>query len=444
MQPRKVIIMGAAGRDFHNFNVFFKNNKAYNVICFTATQIPNIAGRKYPKELAGKRYPQGIPIFPETELTDLIKKHKIDVVVFAYSDISHIHVMHKASEVIAAGADFWLLGMTSSVLKSRKKIISICASRTGAGKSQTTRLVCDILHSNGVKFSAIRHPMPYGDLKKQAVQKFSSMADLDRHKCTIEEREEYEPHVRRGTTIFAGVDYERILKQAEKISDIIVWDGGNNDLPFYKTDLHIVVVDPFRVGDETVYHPGEANVRFADVVIINKVGTALRKNVRLLKNNIRRLNKHAMIFEATSPCVVDKPTLIRNRKVIVVEDGPTLTHGDMSFGIGVVAAKKFRAKKIVDPRPYVIGSIKTAYTRFPQIKILIPALGYGQKQIKELERSINRIPADSIVMATPVDLRKLMTLNKPVVKVDYELKIKSIDKFKKILKRVIRAQGALK
>lgn len=444
MRSRKVIIMGAAGRDFHNFNVFFRKAKDYKVICFTATQIPNIAGRRYPKELAGKRYPKGIPIFPEIQLTDLIKKFKIDVVVFSYSDISHNYVMHKASEVIAAGADFWLLGLRSSVLESRKKIISICASRTGAGKSQTTRLVCDILHSNGVRFSAIRHPMPYGDLKKQAVQKFSSMADLNRHKCTIEEREEYEPHIRRGNTIFAGVDYERILKQAEKISDVIVWDGGNNDLPFYAPDLHIVVVDPFRVGDETFYHPGEANVRFADIVIINKVGTAKRADIRSLKSNIRALNKRAMIFEASSPCVVDKPTLIRKRNVVVVEDGPTLTHGGMSFGIGVVAAKKFHAKKIVDPRPYVIGSIKTAYTKYPQIKTLIPALGYGQKQIRELERSINRVPADSIIMATPVDLRKLINLNKPAVKVDYELKIKSIDKFRKILKKVIKVRPARK
>ena len=444
MRSRKVIIMGAAGRDFHNFNVFFRNNKTYKVICFTATQIPNISGRRYPKELAGKRYPSGIPIFPETQLTDLIKKHKIDVVVFSYSDISHNYVMHKASEVIAAGADFWLLGLRSSVIESRKKIISICASRTGAGKSQTTRLVCDILHSCGVKFSAIRHPMPYGDLKKQAVQKFSSMADLDFHKCTIEEREEYEPHIRRGNTIFSGVDYERILKQAEKISDVIVWDGGNNDLPFFKSDLHIVVVDPFRVGDETVYHPGEANVRFADIVIINKIGTAKRADIRLLKNNIRLLNKRAMIFEASSPCVVDKPTLIRKRAVVVVEDGPTLTHGGMSFGIGVVAAKKFRAKKVVDPRPFVVGSIKTAYTKYPQISTLIPALGYGQKQIKELERSINRVPADSIIMATPVDLRKLMTLNKPAVKVDYELRIKSINKFTRIIKKVISARQARK
>jgi predicted GTPase len=412
---RRVMIMGAAGRDFHNFNVFFRKNKHFKVVCFTATQIPNIAGRNYPKELAGKKYPRGIPIFSETKLTDLIKKFKVDVVVFAYSDVSHNYVMHKASEVIAAGADFWLLGRTSSVLKSRKKIISICASRTGAGKSQTTRLICDILNAEGIRFSAIRHPMPYGDLKKQAVQRFSTMADLDHHKCTIEEREEYEPHVMRGNTIFAGVDYGLILKQAEKISDVIVWDGGNNDLPFYKSDLHIVVVDPFRVGDETVYHPGEANVRFADIVIINKVDTASRKDVKLLNGNIRKLNRRATILEATSPCIVDKPELIRNRKVVVVEDGPTLTHGGMSFGIGIVAAKKFRAKKIVDPRPYVIGS-----------------------QVRELEKSINSVPADSIVMATPVDLRKLMTLNKPTAKVNYELKIKSVDKLKMLLKKHLR------
>lgn len=432
---RRVIIMGAAGRDFHNFNVFFRKNKDFKVVCFTATQIPNIAGRKYPKELAGKRYPRGISILPESKLTDLIKKFKADIVVFSYSDVSHNYVMHKASEVIAAGADFWLLGLSSSVLKSRKKIVSICASRTGAGKSQTTRLICDILQAEGIRFSAIRHPMPYGDLKKQAVQMFSKMADLDRHKCTIEEREEYEPHVRRGNTIFAGVDYELILKQAEKISDVIVWDGGNNDLPFYKSDLHIVVVDPFRVGDETVYHPGEANVRFADIVIINKVDTASRKDVKLLNENIRKLNRRAVILEATSPCIVDKPELIRNRKVVVVEDGPTLTHGGMSFGIGIVAAKKFRAKKIVDPRPYVIGSIQKAYVKYPQISMLIPALGYGQKQIRELEKSINSVPADSIVMATPVDLRKLMTLNKPTAKVDYELKIKSKPILKMLLKK---------
>lgn len=435
---QRAIIMGAAGRDFHNFNVFFRNNPLFKVVCFTATQIPNIANRKYPKELSGKRYPRGIPIFSETELTHLIKKYKIDIVVFSYSDISHNYLMHKASEVITAGADFWLLGLNSSMLKSKRKVVSICAVRTGAGKSQTTRRVCEILHNYGIKFSIIRHPMPYGDLRKQIVQKFSKLKDLVKHNCTIEEREEYEPHIRRGNTVFAGVDYGLILKQAEKISQIIVWDGGNNDLPFYQPNLHIVVVDPFRVGDESTYHPGEANVRFADVVIINKVDTAPHKNIKLLKENIKNLNRRAIIIEAASPTYVDKPDLIRNRRVIVVEDGPTLTHGEMSFGAGVVAAKKFKAKKIVNPRPYVIGSIKRVYKKYPQIGNLIPALGYGQKQIKELEKSINKTPADSIVIATPVDLRKFIKLNKPAVKVGYELEEKSEAKLKMLIKKHLR------
>lgn len=436
---RRVIIMGAAGRDFHNFNIFFRNNPRFNVVCFTATQIPNIAGRKYPRELAGKRYPRGISIYPESELTALIHKHHVDVVVFSYSDISHTYVMHKASEVIAAGADFWLLGLNTSVLKSKKKVIAVCASRTGAGKSQTTRHVCDILKANGIRFSAVRHPMPYGDLKKQIVQKFSTLKDMDKHKCTIEEREEYEPHIRRGNTIFAGVDYGRILKRAERISDVIVWDGGNNDLPFFKPDLYIVVVDPLRAGDETTYHPGEANVRAADVVVINKVATAPRKNVEQLKNNIRLLSDRAVIIEATSPTSIENPSLIRNRKVVVVEDGPTLTHGGMSFGAGVVTAKRYRAK-IVDPRPFVIGSIKRVYTKYPHLGNVIPALGYGSRQIKELEKSLNRTPADAIVMATPVDLRKFMKLNKPAAQVIYELKEKSGPKLEKLIKRFIITQ----
>ncbi len=435
---RRVIIMGAAGRDFHNFNVFFKNNQRFRVVCFTATQIPNIAHRKYPQELAGKGYPSGIPILPETELSYLIKKHKIEIVVFSYSDISHNYVMHRASQVIAAGADFWLLGLDSSMLKSKRKVISVCAARTGAGKSQTTRKVCDILHSLGVKFSVIRHPMPYGDLKKQAVQRFSNQDALEKYHCTIEEREEYEPHIKRGNTVFAGVEYAEILKQAEKISDVIVWDGGNNDLPFCQPDFHIVVVDPFRVGDESTYHPGEANVRIADVVIINKVDTAPRKNVNRLRENIKHLNRHAGVIEAASPTYADRPDLIRNRTVVVVEDGPTLTHGGMSFGAGVVAAKKFRAKKIIDPRPYAVGSIKRAFERYPQIGNVIPALGYGQKQIKELERSINKIPADSIVIATPVDLRKFLKLNKPAVKVTYELEERKGTKLRILIKKHLR------
>jgi predicted GTPase len=413
--------MGAAGRDFHNFNLFFRNNKDFKVICFTATQIPNIADRLYPKELAGKRYPRGIRIMPEKQISQLIKKHKVDIVVFSYSDISHQYVMNKASEVMAAGADFWLLGPKSSMLKSKRKVVSICAARTGSGKSQTTRRVCEILHAHGLKTSVIRHPMPYGDLKEQIVQKFSTLEDLDKHKCTIEEREEYEPHIVQGNTVFAGVDYGKILKQAEKISDIIVWDGGNNDLSFYESNLHIVVVDPFRVGDESTYHPGETNVRMADVVLINKVDTAPRSSIDKLKENIRRLNSKAIIMEAASPTTADKPELIKNKRVVVIEDGPTLTHGGMSFGAGIVAAKKYHAKKIVDPKPHAVGSIKKAYTKYPQIGNLIPALGYGKKQIRELEASINNTPADSIVMATPVDLRKFTKLNKPAAKIDYEL-----------------------
>jgi predicted GTPase len=413
--------MGAAGRDFHNFNLFFRNNKDFKVICFTATQIPNIAGRLYPKELAGKRYPRGIRIMPEKQISQLIRKHKVDVVVFSYSDISHQYVMNKASEVMAAGADFWLLGPKSSMLKSKRKVVSICAARTGSGKSQTTRRVCEILHAHGLKTSVIRHPMPYGDLKAQIVQKFSTLEDLNKHKCTIEEREEYEPHIVQGNTVFAGVDYGKILKQAEKISDIIIWDGGNNDLSFYESNLHIVVVDPFRVGDESTYHPGETNVRMADVVLINKVDTAPRSSIDKLKENIRRLNSKAVIMEAASPTTVDKPELIKNKRVVVIEDGPTLTHGGMSFGAGIVAARKYHAKKIVDPKPHAVGSIKEAYTKYPQIGDLIPALGYGKKQIRELEASINNTPADSIVMATPVDLRKFTKLNKPAAKIDYEL-----------------------
>lgn len=435
---RRVIIMGAAGRDFHNFNLFFRNNRDFKVICFTATQIPNIANRLYPKELAGKGYPRGIAIMPEMEIVRLIKKHKVDIVVFSYSDIPHSYVMNKASEVMAAGADFWLLGPKSSMLKSKRKIVSICAARTGSGKSQTTRRVCEILHELGVKAAVIRHPMPYGDLKKQIVQKFSTLEDLDKHNCTIEEREEYEPHIIRGTTVFAGVDYGLILKQAEKISEVIVWDGGNNDLSFYDSNLHIVVVDPFRVGDESTYHPGETNVRMADVVLINKIDTAPRSSIELLKENIKRLNADATILEAASPALADKPELIENKKVVVIEDGPTLTHGGMSFGAGIVAAKKYRAKKIVDPRPYVVGSIKDAYKKFAQIGDLIPALGYSKKQIRELESSINNTPADSIIMATPVDLRKFTKLNKPAAKIDYELEERFGPRLDVILKKYLK------
>jgi len=430
--------MGAAGRDFHNFNTFFKNNRDYKVVCFTATQIPNIEDRKYPAELAGHYYPGGIPIYPEKALTYLIKKYDVDVVVFSYSDISHNYVMHKASEVISAGADFWFMGTKSSILKSKKKVIAICAARTGAGKSQTTRRVCDILNKYGVKFSVVRHPMPYGNLRKQEVQRFSTLRDLDNYNCTIEEREEYEPHIKRRNTVFAGVDYLKILKAAERISDVIVWDGGNNDLPFYKPDLHIVVVDPLRPGSESTYHPGEANVRMADLIIINKVDSALPKVVKKLKQNLKILNRNAKILEAYSPVGVDKPKLIKNRRVVVIEDGPTLTHGEMSYGAGVIAAKKYRAKKIIDPPKYAVGSIKKAYERYPQIGPLIPALGYSHRQIRELNQSINNTPADVVIIGTPVDLRKFLKINKPAIKVSYELKEKNGNILEGLIKKCLK------
>ncbi|MCX7994533.1 MAG: cyclic 2,3-diphosphoglycerate synthase [candidate division WOR-3 bacterium] len=435
---RRVLIMGAAGRDFHNFNTFFRNNRDYKVVCFTATQIPNIDGRKYPGELAGPYYPTGIPIYPEKDLTKLIKRFDVDIVVFSYSDISHEYVMHKASEALAAGADFWLLGPKSSILKSVRKVISICAVRTGAGKSQTTRRVCEILNKYKVKFSVVRHPMPYGDLLKQEVQSFSSIEDLDKYNCTIEEREEFEPHIKRGNTVFAGVDYFKILKLAEKISDVIVWDGGNNDLPFFEPDLHIVVVDPLRLGNESTYHPGEANLRMADIVIINKIDSAPKENVEKLKKNIKTLNKNAKIIEAYSPIVVDRPELIKNKRVLVIEDGPTLTHGEMSFGAGIIAARQYKAKEIIDPRLYAVGSIKKAYVKYPHIGKLIPALGYSKLQMEELNKSINRTPADVVVIGTPVDLRKFLKINKPAVKVSYELKEKNRSILEEEIKKLLK------
>ncbi len=434
---RRVLIMGAAGRDFHNFNTFFRNNRDYNVICFTATQIPNIDGRKYPAELAGPYYSTGIPIYSEKDLTKLIKKFDIDVVVFSYSDISHNYVMHKASEALAAGADFWLLGPKSSMLKSVRKVIAICAARTGAGKSQTTRRVCDILNKYKVKFSVVRHPMPYGDLIKQEIQRFSKLEDLDKYNCTIEEREEYEPHIKRGNTVFAGVDYHKILREAEKISDVIVWDGGNNDLPFFEPDLHIVVVDPLRLGNESTYHPGEANVRMANLVVINKVDSASKKDVENLKKNIKKLNKNAKIMEAYSPITLDKPLLIKNKRVLVIEDGPTLTHGEMSFGAGLIAAKQYGAKEIINPRKYAVGSIKKAYEKYPHIGNLIPALGYSKLQMEELSRSINRAVADVVIIGTPVDLRKFLKINKPAVKVSYELKEKQGNLLEQMIKDLL-------
>ncbi|MHA1596938.1 MAG: cyclic 2,3-diphosphoglycerate synthase [Candidatus Asgardarchaeia archaeon] len=422
MRRRKVIILGAAGRDFHNFNVFFRNNKNFEVVAFTATQIPNIEGRRYPPDLSGELYPDGIPIYPEKELPELIKKFGVDVVVFAYSDVSHEYVMHKASIALANGADFWLMGPSSTTLKSKKPVIAVCAVRTGCGKSQTSRRICDILHKYGVKYVVVRHPMPYGDLSKQAVQRFSSYEDLDRYQCTIEEREEYEPHIRRGNVVYAGVDYEAILREAEKESDVILWDGGNNDLPFYKPDLHIVVVDAHRPCHEVHYHPGEANFRMADVIVINKVDTADRESVEEIKRDIEEVNPKAIVIEAASPISVDDPSKIRGKRVLVVEDGPTLTHGGMRYGAGYIAAKTYGASEIVDPRPFAVGSIKETYKKYKHLDLILPAMGYGKKQIEELEETINNSDADTVIIGTPVDLRKLIKVNKETVKVTYELK----------------------
>jgi len=421
MSRTKIIIMGAAGRDFHNFNLRFRDNEAYEVVAFTATQIPDIDGRTYPAELAGKLYPAGIPIHPEEKLIELINKHQVQSVVFAYSDVPYEYVMHKASLVNAAGADFLLLDAVSTSLKSKVPVISICAVRTGSGKSQTTRRVSDILKSYHKKLVAIRHPMPYGDLAAQKVQRFASYEDMDRHKCTIEEREEYEPHIDRGTIVYAGVDYGAILEQAEQEADIILWDGGNNDTSFYQADLYIVVADPLRAGHELSYYPGETNLRMADVVIINKIDTAEFEDIEYVRENIREVNPSAIIIDAASPLSVEDPGMIRGKKVLVVEDGPTLTHGEMSFGAGVVAAEKFGAAEIVDPRPWVVGKIAETYQKYPDIGTLLPAMGYGKEQIADLEKTINAVECDVVVIGTPIDLRKVVKINKPAVRVSYEL-----------------------
>ncbi len=421
MDRKKVIIMGAAGRDFHNFNTFFRDNSEYEVIGFTATQIPNIEERKYPKELAGELYPDGIPIFPENELTALIKDKNVEFVVFSYSDVSHTYVMHKASEVLAAGAHYLLLGSKDTMLKSEKPIIAICAVRTGSGKSQTTRRVTDILVAHGKKVVVIRHPMPYGDLKEQIVQRFSKYEDLEKHKCTIEEREEYEPHIEKGIVVYAGVDYEKILREAENEADIILWDGGNNDIPFYKPDLHIVVLDPLRAGHELLYHPGETNLRMCDVAIINKIDSAKKADVEKVRKNIKDVNPDATIIEANSPVSVDKPDLIKDKKVLVIEDGPTLTHGGMSYGAGFVAAERAGVQAVVDPRPFAVRTIKETFNKYPQTGKILPAMGYGEEQIKDLEETINSSPVDAVIIATPIDLSKLIKINKPSVRVKYKL-----------------------
>ena len=418
---QNVLIMGAAGRDFHNFNTYFRNKAEYNVVGFTATQIPNIEGRTYPKELAGKLYPKGIPIYPESDLTKLIREKKVDLVVFSYSDVPHEYVMHKASEVLAAGANYLLLGPKDTQIKSKKPLISICAVRTGSGKSQTTRRVEDILVGMGKKVVAIRHPMPYGNLLEQKVQRFATMEDLVKQKCTIEEREEYEPHIKRNVVIYAGVDYEAILRQAEKEGDIVLWDGGNNDFSFYKSDLEIVVADPHRAGHEIKYHPGEVNLRSADVIVINKEETATLENINVVRENIRKLNPKAIVVDGASPFFSGDVDKVRGKRVLAIEDGPTLTHGEMNYGAAVLFSIKYGASELVDAKEFAKGTIKGVYEKYKQIHNYLPAMGYSPKQVKDLEATINSTPADVVVSGTPIDLTKVVKINKPLINVKYEL-----------------------
>jgi predicted GTPase len=421
MAVRKILILGAAGRDFHNFNVAFREREDVEVVGFTATQIPNIAGRTYPAALAGPRYPKGIPIYPESELADLLRRLQVDEAVFSYSDVSHEYVMQRASLVLATGADFRLMGADATMLTAKVPVISICAARTGSGKSQTTRKVCRILSAKGRRVVAVRHPMPYGDLERQRVQRFAQFSDLDDAKCSIEEREEYEPHLKNGTVIYAGVDYEAILRQAEKEADRIVWDGGNNDLPFYRPDLEIVVVDPLRPGHETSYHPGTANVIRAGCVIVNKVDAAASEAVDQVRRNVRSLNPKAVVIEAASPLSVEDPMAIAGKRVLVVEDGPTLTHGEMKFGAGVAAARKFGAAELVDPRRWAKGSIRKTFEQYPGTGTLLPAVGYGEAQMEDLRATIEATECDLVLIATPIDLRRTIRLTKPALRVTYEL-----------------------
>ncbi len=437
MAKKRVLIMGAAGRDFHNFNVFYRDNKDYEVVAFTAYQIPNIAGRKYPKELAGKLYPKGIPIYEEKYLPELIKKLKVDEVEFAYSDVNFNTLMSKASIALAAGANFKILCAEQTYIRSKKPVVAICAVRTGCGKSQTTRAIASMLKEMGKKVVAIRHPMPYGDLVKQTWQRYETLADLKKHECTIEEMEEYEPHIAAGHIIYSGVDYGEILKRAEKEADVILWDGGNNDVPFYKPDLHIVVTDPLRAGNEATYHPGAENLRMADVVVINKVDTASAKQIEVVRENIRKMNPKAQIIEAESPVTVDNPAAVKGKRALVVEDGPTLTHGEMHFGAGHVAAKKYKAKSIVDPRPYAVGTIEKVYQNFKQITDILPAMGYGDKQMAELKKTINDAKAEVVIVGTPIDLARHLAFNKPSVRVTYELKERRSGGLKAALRKVL-------
>lgn len=421
---RKAIIIGAAGRDFHNFNTFFRNNNDYQVVAFTAAQIPDIDGRKYPAVLAGKLYPNGIPIYAESDLPKLIKEYGIDVCVFSYSDVPYSKVMAVSAVVNAAGAGFMLLGPNDTMLKSTKPVIAVCATRTGCGKSQTSRRVIELLMARGLKVVAVRHPMPYGDLAKQSVQRFATVDDLELHHCTIEEMEEYEPHVVRGNVIYAGVDYEAILREAERDPDgcdVILWDGGNNDFSFYKPDLMITVADPHRPGHEMSYYPGEVNLRMADVIVINKIDSADAAGIETVRQNIRIANPSALVVDGASPIRIDHPELVTGKRVLVVEDGPTLTHGEMKIGAGMVAAQKFGAAEIVDPRPYAVGKLAGTFRQYPEIGVLLPAMGYGKEQIKDLEKTIEATPCDSVIIGTPIDLSRILKINKPATRVHYDL-----------------------
>lgn len=441
MTKKKVVIMGAAGRDFHNFNMYFRDNPGYEVVAFTATQIPDIEGRTYPRELAGKNYPEGIRIMPESKLVDIIEDEGVDEVVFAYSDVPHEYVMHRASIVLAHGADFKIMGPKTTMLKSKKPVVAVTAVRTGVGKSQTTRKVAEILRKAGYRLAVVRHPMPYGNLLDQAVIRFETYADMDKHNCTIEEREEFEPHIDAGSAVYAGVDYELILEEAEKEADIILWDGGNNDLPFYQPDVHIVLVDPHRAGHEVRYHPGETNLRMADIIIINKIDTADPKNTDQVRRTIRHVNPDAVVIEAASPVFVDNPALVTNKRVLVVEDGPTLTHGEMSYGAGVIAAQKLGAAEIVDPRSAAVGSLREVYTKYQHIGTVLPAMGYGSKQVKELEATINTVDCDTVVIATPIDLGRIARIGKPTARVKYELQEIGMPTLKDVLFQMLAERG---
>jgi len=437
---KKVIIMGAGGRDFHNFNVFFKNNLEYEVVAFTATQIPGIENRIYPPELSGPLYPKGIPIYPESELTKLIKEYGVNIVVLSYSDLTYDYVGHKISEVLAAGADFWILGPESTMLKASKPVIAVTAVKTGSGKSTVSRKIAKILREKGVCFAVVRHPMAYGDLAKQKVQKFESFEDLDRYGCTIEEREEYEHYIEMGIPVYAGVDYEAILREVEKEADLILWDGGNNDLPFYKPDLHITVADALRLGQEVGTFPGEANVRMADIVIVNKVNVAPKENIKKIVENIKKVNPKAHILEASSEIYVDKPELIRGRKVAVVEDGPTVTHGGLGFGAGYIAAKKYGAE-IIDPKPYAVGLLRRIYETYNHLREVIPTIGYNPQQLKDLEETLNKIPAETVILGTPSKITGVISINKEVVHVGYEIIEQSNPTLKEIIEEFCKKQG---